>query len=221
MPCSRLMLSSVLGTRDPQNARKLFEDLARRVTGRIQITSDGYMAYLPAVQETFNGDVDYSQIVKKRVDSNGVIHEMQTRPMIGNPNLNHARTSYVERLNLTLRTSNERMTRKTISFSRRFDHHVYQVALYFVYYNFCRRHRTLRTTPAVRAGLVDREYDWDWLIGLVEARDRQPGPRGPYRRRISQPQTPTGGPDDGGDDNAAVEAEQEPEPEPEVERISV
>ena len=67
-------------------------------------------------------------------------------------------------------------------FSKRLVNHAYQVALFVTFYNWVRIHQTLEVTPAMAAGLTKELYDMDWLVRLVEARDSQPGPRGPYRR---------------------------------------
>ena len=180
---ARLLISWCLGTREAEYAHVLMSDLATRVTGRVQITSDGLLAYQAAAESAFGSQLDFSRLVKGHVDADGVIHETTTHPVVGNPDLSHARTSYMERLNLTIRMSNRRYNRKTNAFSKRSAHHAHQVAIFTTFYNWCRRHMTLKTTPAVAAGLADRQYDMDWLIGLVEARDSKPGKRGPYKPR--------------------------------------
>ena len=97
---------------------------------------------------------------------------------------------YVERHNLTIRMGVRRLTRRTNAFSKRVERHRRMLAIFFVFYNFCRVHQTLGTTPAVAAGLATAPYDLEWIIRLVEARTPsdpkppvpQPG-RGPYKRR--------------------------------------
>jgi hypothetical protein len=87
---------------------------------------------------------------------------------IGNPDPAHVSTSYVERQNLTMRMSMRRFTRPTNAFSKKVDNHRHAVALYFVYYNFCRVHQTLRVTPAMESGLADHVWGLDELVGLLE-----------------------------------------------------
>ena len=89
----------------------------------------------------------------------------------GNPDPKHISTSYVERQNLTMRMSMRRFTRLTNAFSKKIQNLGHAVALYFVYYNFCRRHMTLGMTPAMAAGLEDHEWSIDELVGLLEERE--------------------------------------------------
>ena len=78
-----------------------------------------------------------------------------------------------------------RFTRLTNAFSKKLMNHVHHVALYFVYYNFCRMHKTLRMSPARGAGVTDTLRDAEWIVGLIDARATKPGPRGPYKKRNS------------------------------------
>ena len=95
-------------------------------------------------------------------------------------------TSYVERHNLTMRMSMRRFTRLTNAFSKKVENHYYALALYFLHYNFCRVHKTLKTTPAVAAGIIDQVYDMDWIVGLIEKMEGPPKKRGSYKKRISK-----------------------------------
>ena len=90
----------------------------------------------------------------------------------GNPDLD-ARfdQSYVERQNLTMRMSMRRFTRLTNAFSKKLDNHIHALALYFVFYNFCRIHKTLRSHPAMAAGVTDRL----WSLEDIVAQDRRTG----------------------------------------------
>jgi hypothetical protein len=75
-------------------------------------------------------------------------------------------TSYIERLNATTRLHMRRLTRLTLAFSKKLDNFEAAVALYFAYYNFVKRHNSLRCTPAMAAG-VERDF---WTVGdLIES----------------------------------------------------
>jgi hypothetical protein len=87
----------------------------------------------------------------------------------GDPAFEHVSTSYVERQNLTMRMSMRRFTRLTNGFSKKVENHEHSVALHFMFYNFCRIHKTLRVTPAMEAGIADHVFE---LSELVEILDR-------------------------------------------------
>jgi hypothetical protein len=70
----------------------------------------------------------------------------------GNPDPKHVSTSIVERQNLLMRMSIRRFTRLTNAFSKKIENHAAAVAIWFMYYNFCRVHSTLRVTPAMESG---------------------------------------------------------------------
>lgn len=102
--------------------------------------------------------------------------------MRGQPDPKHISTSHVERHNLSMRMHMRRSARLTNAFSKKFENHVHMVALYTVFYNYCRIHKTLRVTPAMEAGLSDTVRDMEWIAELVDARAPKPGPRGPYKK---------------------------------------
>ena len=106
----------------------------------------------------------------------------------GFPDFFDISTSYVERHNLTTRMAVRRYTRQTNAYSKRLRNHCLMLAIFYVYYNFCRKHHSLSkpypTTPAMAAGLADNVRSMEWLIGLVDANAPEPGPRGPYKKRL-------------------------------------
>jgi hypothetical protein len=89
----------------------------------------------------------------------------------GNPNPKHVSTSFVERQNLSMRMSIRRFTRLTNAFSKKVENHAAAVALWFMYYIFCRIHQTLRVTPTMEAGLVNHPWTIEELVGLLEQRE--------------------------------------------------
>ncbi len=160
------------------------DDLASRLNGRVQLTTDGHKAYLQAIEGAFGAEIDYGQLVKifgaapetakgrySPADCTGI----KKTAKIGDPDENKISTSYAERQNLTMRMHMRRFTRLTNAFSKKFECHCHMVALYTVWYNFIRKHKTIKTTPAVAAGLADKPYGFDFIVGLVEARAPKTG----------------------------------------------
>jgi hypothetical protein len=106
----------------------------------------------------------------------------------GSPDPDHISTSYVERQNLTMRMSMRRFTRLTNAFSKKVENLAAAVSLHFAFYNFCRIHKTLGTTPAVAAGVADHVWSLNELVGLLEEAERVPIKRGRYAKtRVRTP----------------------------------
>jgi IS1 family transposase len=153
-----------VGSRDFHNAWMFIHDLASRIKNRVQLTTDGANMYLQAVEGGFWREIDYAMLVKiyqentpeeQRRYSPAVCIGAEKRTICGNPEPNGISTSYVERSNLSLRMGNRRFTRLTNAFSRKVENLEHSLALHFMHYNFCRKHQTLKTTPAVAAGVAD------------------------------------------------------------------
>jgi hypothetical protein len=103
----------------------------------------------------------------------------------GNPDMGLVNTSFVERQNLTMRMSMRRFTRLTNAFSKKFENHCHALALYFVFYNFCRVHKTLAVTPAMASGLIDRVMKMTDVVALIDAANPVPAVRGPYKKKLA------------------------------------
>ncbi len=189
---SKLIVSYFVGDRSGQSAIALMDDLRSRLDNRVQLTTDGHRAYLEAVEGAFGGDVDYAQLVKlygeapeafKGRYSPAECIGARKDKIEGNPDIKHVSTSYVERQNLNIRMGNRRFTRLTNAFSKSADAHYNMMALYVVFYNFCRDHKTLRCTPAEAAGVVKSAMTMADIVDLIDARAEPPKKRGPYKPR--------------------------------------
>jgi len=99
------------------------------------------------------------------------------------PDRAHCSTSFVERANLTMRMGMRRFTRLTNGFSKKLDNHIHALALYFVFYNFTRIHKTLRMSPAMAAGITDRLWSLEDVVAKIDEMQPEPKPRGPYKKR--------------------------------------
>ena len=197
-PDSKLLISWAVGPQDHRQARRFIRNLKSRLDCRIQLTTDGRPHYLTAVREEFGDDVDYAQLVKQYGDagdepdgerrySPARVISADPRVVIGDPDPKWISTSHVERMNGTLRESIRRFTRLTRGFSKKLESHIYHVALYTTYYNWCRPHGSTKVTPAMEAGLETSFRDVSWIVDLVKKNTPPPGPRGPYRPRQRPP----------------------------------
>lgn len=169
---TKLVPSFLVGKRDTECAEAFIADIAWRMKGRVQISTDGLRAYIAPIAESFPRGVDYAQIVKTfegeavgpgRYSPPKVTGTEKT-PFFGAPIEALVSTSYVERQNLTVRMGVRRYTRLTNAFSKKLEAHVAATALHFAHYNLCRVHQSLRVTPAMEAGLADHAWSIDELI---------------------------------------------------------
>ncbi|MDO8491641.1 MAG: IS1 family transposase, partial [Dehalococcoidia bacterium] len=176
---TKLVPCWLVGMRDAGHAFEFINDLRQRLANRVQLTTDGHKMYLEAVEGAFGQDVDYGMLVKLY----GAEPPMEARyspanclgthknVIQGNPDPAHISTSYVERQNLTMRMSMRRFTRLTNAFSKKLENHMFALALYFMYYNFARTHKSLRNpydrTPAMAAGLTEHVWTVGEILELV------------------------------------------------------
>lgn len=191
---SKLVISYFVGRREAEDAQAFMHDLASRLSGRVQLTTDGFGPYLKAVRDNFGIDVDFAQLIKNygrdfkegtQRYSPPVCIGTERRVRIGDPDPTQISTSYVERQNLTMRMAMRRFTRLTNAHSKKLENLICAVALHFTYYNFVRTHATLKTTPAVAAGVADHAWKLHELIALLETEeDARPRERGPYKKPL-------------------------------------
>ena len=190
---SKMILSYEVGDRSGLTALEFMDDLRSRLVHRVQLTTDGHRAYLEAVEGAFGADVDYAQLAKIYGESPNAEKRYSPATCIGarrqyvsgRPDPKAVSTSYVERHNLTMRMGMRRFTRLTNAFSKKIENHLHMLSLYFVHYNFCRIHKSLRVSPAMAAGVSETLRDMEWVVGLIDANTQNPGPRGSYKKRNS------------------------------------
>ena len=199
---SKLIVSYLVGPRDPESAMAFMDDLRIRIEERPQISTDGLKAYREAVWEAFGGDADFAQIIKQ-FGKDGEADERKYSPakctgmeklvIWGSPDLRAANTSHVERHNLTMRMSMRRFTRLTNAFSKKLEKHCAALDLYFYHYNHVKPHGALSTkrdnriTPAMAAGIADRPATLAELVALID--ERAPAVR--YARKYKKRETAT------------------------------
>jgi IS1 family transposase len=172
---TKLVPAFRVGDRDAVTANAFLADVAGRMAGRVQISTDGLRAYEEAIERSFGGNADYGQIIKtyghestdgQRRYSQPEFVSSEKKVVSGRPDMDLISTSYIERLNATTRLHMRRLTRLTLAFSKKRENFEAAVALHFAYYNFVKRHNTLRCTPCMAAGVTSTF----WSVGdLVEA----------------------------------------------------
>lgn len=186
---SKLVISWLVGSRSLESTKAFILDLSKRIPNRIQLSTDGFLAYRSAVSEAWDWKsqgVDYAMIVKTfgeveegkdaaRRYSPSTVIEVEKVPVFGQPDVDLISTSYAERQNLTMRMNMRRFTRLTNGFSKKAENHAHAVSLHFFAYNYCKPHGTLtkakkgiKTTPAMAAGLTDRVWTIENMLELMD-----------------------------------------------------
>lgn len=178
-PDTKLMPCWLVGQRTTECAEDFMADLAPRLANRIQLTTDGLHAYKEAVDKAFGGDVDYGMLNKtyshaypsseaKRRYSPADVTGTSKFVISGNPDLKHVSTSLVERANLSMRMDMRRFTRLTNAFSKKLENHMHAVSFYFMVYNFVKIHSSIKTTPAMEAGVTDFLWGIEDIVLMSE-----------------------------------------------------
>jgi IS1 family transposase len=189
---SKLIVSWLVGGRDGEYAMAFMDDLRSRLANRVQLTTDGHKAYLQAVEGAFGDDVDYAILHKvygntpesaKGKYSPAECIGTQKHRITGEPDIKHVSTSFIERSNLTMRMHNRRFTRLTNAFSKKFESHVHMVAIWTVWYNWARIHKSLRVTPAMQAGLTDKLLSFEEIVSAMDLVAPKAGRPKSYKKR--------------------------------------
>ncbi len=165
-----------VGSRNFEDATSFIDDLASRLSNRVQLTTDGHKPYLEAIDNAFGNDIDYARLIKvygatpdqQRRYSPSEFVEARPVPVTGDPEESHISTSFVERQNLTMRMSMRRFTRLTNGFSKKLANHMHAISLHYMYYNFGRAHGSLKTTPAIKAGVTDHVWNLEEIATLAD-----------------------------------------------------
>lgn len=171
---TKLIPSYKIGKRTAETTQAFIRDLAERCENRIQISTDGMIQYITAIEETFGRDVDYGQIVKSyEADPIGPgryapprVSSVEKFRIVGKPKDELISTAYAERQNLTMRLCMNRLTRLSLGFSKKVENLEAATALHFANYNFCRKHGTLakKIAPGVTPAMAAEITDYPWSI---------------------------------------------------------
>jgi len=173
---TKLVPTYAVGKRTNAMANDFIEDLSKRLSHRVQISTDAFAAYKQAIAGAFGNDVDYASIVKvfkhpsagdERRYSPAEVIGVKKEPVVGNPDMSLCSTSYVEKQNHTLRMHCRRLSRLTNAFSKKLENFKAAVGLHYAYYNFCKTHKTMRTAPAVAAGVINSAWTVRDLVEMV------------------------------------------------------
>lgn len=170
---TKLVLAWHVGRRQPEDTAWFTDKLRQGTSGRFQVSTDGFKPYCTALPESFHGNIDFAQLVKiygkQQKGTEGrysplEITGIRKREMWGKPEMDAVCTRHVERQNLNIRMGGRRMTRLTNAFNKKRENHEYHLAFYLLWYNYCRAHMTLKTTPAVKAKLTDHIWTLEELL---------------------------------------------------------
>ena len=178
-PVTKLMPCWLVGTRNRQCTFEFIEDLAGRLANRVQLTTDGFKQYPDAVDAAFHGQVDYAVLNKsygKEPNTNQASRRYSPPEIVstskaiinGKPVLAQVGTSHVERANLSMRMGMRRFTRLTNAFSKKLENHMHAVSFYFMVYNFVKIHSSIKTTPAMEAGVTTYLWSMEDIVMMTE-----------------------------------------------------
>ena len=171
---TKLVAAYRVGKRDAETTNAFVSDLASRLKGRVELSSDMMPAYVDAVRQSFGRAVDYGRIIKHYEStttapgrySPAAVTSVATDNVIGHPVM--ICTSHVERQNLNMRMNIRRFTRLTNAYSKKVENLRAAVSLYLAVYNLVRIHGSLRVTPAMESGVTDHVWTIGQLVALAQ-----------------------------------------------------
>jgi transposase-like protein/IS1 family transposase len=168
---TKLVVAHKVGQRTSATCCEFLKQIDKATTGRFQVSTDGLAAYTNNVPYVLGNRVDFGQLIKTYSStqeqtrySPAAIISAEKKPQFGNPDWDRICTSHIERLNLTLRMNLRRFTRLTNGHSKSHKHHVAMQAILFAWYNLCRKHSTIKQTPAMASKLSDHVWTIKELI---------------------------------------------------------
>ena len=185
-PDSKLVPAHYVGKRKLRDACEFTRRLRQRIEGDVQLNTDRLHAYRSAILgefSTWNGESwdrpDWGTVVK-RFEVEPAAEGRYTPPRVvsvdkrsesGNPYFDRMTTSHVENQNLHFRMRNKRAARLSNAHSKSLPHLRAATATYYAHYNFVRKHSTIKTTPAVVAGVAGQPWklaefvEWGEMYG--------------------------------------------------------
>ncbi len=170
---SKLVLSFKCGKRNTWDAHDFMADLDAATAGEFQISTDGWNGYPETISYNLGARVAYGMVVKEFANVGGEEGRRYAPPRLkgsekiavyGEPEEKRMGTSRIERHNWTIRTHLRRMTRLSNGFSRKRSNLRANLALFFAYYNFVKIHRSIRMTPAMKAGIARKPWEMADLL---------------------------------------------------------
>jgi IS1 family transposase len=178
-PVTKLMPCWMVGYRTSESADHFMGDLAPRLANRIQLTTDAMHGYPKAVAKHFGGNVDFAVLNKsyegglpaveaKRRYSPAVCVGATKNVVCGSPEMKQVSTSHVERANLSMRMGMRRFTRLTNAFSKKMENYLPAISFYFMVYNFVKIHGSVKTTPAIAAGVTSTQWTMEDIAMMAE-----------------------------------------------------
>ena len=174
---TKMVLSHAVGKRDESTCIRFLERLNKATVGKCQVTADGLASYRYNVPLYLGSRVDFAQLIKTYASSQtetryspATIISAEKVARFGSPNMDRVSTSYSERLNLSVRMHVRRFTRLTNAHSKKAAHHEAMISLFVAWYNFSRKHETLKgQTPAMASGLASAPLSVEDLLTFAAA----------------------------------------------------
>jgi IS1 family transposase len=180
---TKLVFSHRVGKRSWIDGNLFVGDVRERVKGPVQIATDqlpayafhirqhfGYEGYSYGTETKIFGEPTLPDGTLARLGRNEGVRKMQTaerKAVVGSPDLESLTTSHIERAFLTVRQELKRFQRKGLGYSKDLETHKLAVALHFGVYNFVRKHTTLKTTPAVAAGIEEKPWTLEQVVEMT------------------------------------------------------